>query len=108
MEVLTFIAGLFIGWYLREKYAVYVVRRYNDKLTEMLTKAAEEWDAKYPQIRVNIKLHDGMFYAHNADDDHFIAQGATVDELQANLRARHPNATFMVDPDNLDKVGIVL
>lgn len=91
------VVGGVVGWFLRERYAMFVVRQ---MIQEGMVKAPQV-DA----VPVKVVNKDGMFYLHNATTEEFLAQGRTHEEITSVLNARFPNTKFMADPKNLLEIG---
>lgn len=103
MEILIFIAGAGLGWLLRELYAVHKVKTLLNHIQS--SQDYPDYDEKPEVMHINIEKHDDILFVYNSEDDSFMAQGKTRDELESNLRERYPNVVFGATNANLEKVG---
>ena len=98
--VFTWICGIIVGWKVRETFA----RQQIDAMLDNIeTKAIEEIKEKL--IKITIEKHNDMFYVYDMEDNTFMAQGSTKEQLEESLRTRYPGKTFAADNDNLKEVG---
>jgi hypothetical protein len=103
MEILIGIVSFVVGWILRELYAVHKVKTLLNQI-ESFEENSEE-DEKADIMHINIEKHDGILFVYSSEDDSFMAQGKTREELEKNLRERYPNVIFGASNANLQKVG---
>ena len=96
-------AGIVVGWLAREMYALYRVKTFLTKIQS--SEKNYEDDEKPELMHINIEKHEGILFVYNSEDDSFMAQGKSRDELESNLRERYPNVIFGATNDNLEKVG---
>ena len=47
-------------------------------------------------ITARVEEHDGVFYVYNADDDTFLVQGSSMNELQEKLESQYQNKNIVV------------
>lgn len=88
---------------MRDIYVFYRVKAFLNEI-ESSEKNYED-DEKPELIHINIEKHEGILFVYNSEDDSFMAQGNSRDELESKLRERYPNVIFGATNDNLEKVG---
>lgn len=102
MEFLILFGALFVGvllgWELRERYAMRVVNQLLKEVEESTEAEAEETD------RIKLERHGEVVYAFDGEDN-FIAQGATVYELDEAIQKRFPGRKFLIKESNMKEVG---
>ena len=64
----------------------------------------EKKEAKKVDIDL-VKIKD-VIYAYSREEQEFLAQGITKEEVVANLKRRFPDTSFMASPKNLKEVGL--
>ena len=94
------LAGIVVGWYLRERAAVMRV----NKLMKGL-QLAEETEAEEMQIKAKLSVIDNGFYLSDSDG-HFMAQGSTKEELLDAVKERYPNKMIVIDQADAKKLGV--
>ena len=99
IEILLFGIGICLGWKLREIYAL----RF---LNKMLATKIEAETSSFKTINVRIERTEDMYYLYDADTDHFLVQGKTVDDMTPILQARFPNTQFKAYNDNIKEVDL--
>ena len=93
------VIGLITGWNLRERYAMLVVK---DLVSELSTKAKEN------SIKIKMEKHNDHFYVYNAEDNSFMGQSDTFDNIDKLLSERYPGKKFLMTEENMKEVGIEL
>lgn len=101
MEFLYYVAVFFVGWKLREIYAVYQTKRL---LAGMIDKIAQEKPKDETTI-LNLEKHHDVLYAYTKDGK-FMGQGSSLDDLIKSLSSAHPGESFAVEKAELEKLGI--
>lgn len=101
--VYGFVVGIVIGWYAREYRAKLYLHRVekmmNQSFGTMVAEAAKN------VVEIIVSRQGDMFYVHDKVSGTFLAQGQTHDEIANILNNRFPEATFMADPADLEKIG---
>lgn len=98
--VVSVIVGFSIGWRSREQYAKYIVSEY-------LTQQDSDTDEDTRElVHITIETHNGVMYVYSTDKHEFMAQGATKEELEANLSARYPDTRFACEKEDMQKAGL--
>jgi len=100
MYVVVWILGAVWGWYARERHA----ERKLDNFFSKLDAAVEEKVAEN-MIRISIEKHKDVFYVYNKENNDFMGQASSKQELEKVLAERYPNKRFMADATNLKEVG---
>jgi hypothetical protein len=93
---IVYFAGFKRGYDHREKLAVQKL----DSLMEYMEQEEEE-----NTIRIKLELSNGVFYVYKEDDDTFMGQGKTKQEITDVLNARFPQKRFTANEKNLREVG---
>ena len=95
------IVGFLAGWNAREAYAVRRVHQILDQLEQV--EDLDEEEAQTPD-KIRLELHGNVIYAYTVDNDTFIAQGASLEELDAAVQARFPGKKFSIKESNLEEI----
>ena len=98
--ILMIVFSFAAGWILREIVAVRRIKDMIDELEDMDDESDEP-----DQIRISIEKVDSTFFVYNMDDNSFMAQGNTRNELESALKARFPGVVFACPEANLKEVG---
>jgi hypothetical protein len=98
----AWIMGAVSGWNARERHAKRVVQEYLSEEGN-LDQELEEMKNKYQPIK--IEKHDNGYFVYSMPENTFMAQGATRQEVEANLEKRFPGKRYAATPENLKEVG---
>ena len=98
--ILMIVFSFAAGWILREIVAVRRIKDMIDELEDMDDESNEP-----DQIRISIEKVDSTFFVYNMDDNSFMAQGNTRNELESALKSRFPGVVFACPEANLKEVG---
>ena len=111
------VGGFAVGWYIRGAIMRWAIDRIAKQAGLDLQKLINDIDSETEDVRkqtkkvleqakqddlVEVKLeeHHGHFYMFRADNDKFLAQGSTFDEIKNLIKAKHPDITVAaVDTD---------
>jgi len=96
MTLMWILLGVIIGWYGRVAYAIYQVKQF-----ALQMKLQENGDVDKPRVQVNIEKKDDVYYVYDRQTDVFLAQGKTVDEINAILEKSFPNVSFVADYEHM-------
>lgn len=101
--IVAFIGGIAYGWGLRERYA----KRTADALLKELELDIDSKMKEHSKSLIPIKIerHKDVFYVFNHENDEFMGQAETREELEKVLSDRFPGKRFMAQPDNLKEMG---
>ena len=99
---ICFIVGIFWGWKLREVRATQQI----DKMVKEVEHQIEVESTILP-IRIMIEKHNDVFYVYSEDDQMFMAQGSTFEDVEETLIKRFPGKRFAADPENLKEIGYI-
>ena len=99
-SVFLIIVCFMAGWIAREVSAIRAMEQALDYNADQVKKKVLE-----NLIHVVIEFENEMFYVYNMDDNTFMAQGKTQEELEENLYKRYPGNRFIAAPSNLKEVG---
>lgn len=94
------LVGIFLGWELREQYAMRTVKRL---LEENVLQVQEEYEER---TKMRIEKHGTAIYAFEEETDEFIAQGNDLFDLDKAIQARFPGKKFAIREDNLKEIGV--
>lgn len=98
MILIPYLIGMCAGIYIGTIFA-------NKKNELEEQKELEEAEYKATHIQAYIKKCDDIYYVYNAEDDHFLAQGKTPDEVESHLSKRFPNVKVYASKENLIETG---
>lgn len=79
-------------------------------ITKLYSKSAKEMEARVKAHineiihRVKVEIHSGMHYWFDEDDDEFLAQGTTADEVIERISKRYPDHYFLLNYKDQDYV----
>ncbi len=99
--VLVWLHGIGLGWKMRERHATKQIDSFMKQVDEQV-----EEKISNSMIRINIEKHNDTFYVYNKDNNDFMGQGTSKQELEKILSERFPNKKFMADSDNLKEMGL--
>lgn len=94
--------GVFLGWELREQYAMRTVKRL---LEENMLQIREEEETE-ERTKMRLEKHGAGIYAFEEETDNFIAQGTDLFDLDKAIQARFPGKKFAIKEDNLKEIGV--
>lgn len=100
--ILVFIVAFYLGWQIRQYIAIRNIQIMLDKIQREEEEAEEKEDDNY--LRLSIEKHGEHYYAYSLDDDKFLSQGKTREELETNLQERFPGKKFSAHEDNLKEM----
>lgn len=100
MEFLYYAATFYLGWKVREWYAIYLTKRL---LSGLMNKLEEEKQSETTIL--DLEKHDDNLYAYNKDGK-FMGQGSSLEDLIKSLSSAHPGQSFAVEKEELEKLGI--
>lgn len=92
--LLLLIGVLAAGLLLTVLFLTLLLRRVERKIANDLAEAFEQ--AQPRLVPLVVEQAHGIFYCYNADNQEFVCQGKTVDELRAAFRARFPHHTAVI------------
>ncbi len=93
------VVGFFSGWNARELYAI---RKIDQLLKQVeLTEEPEKEDVE----RMTLEKHGNVIYAFTSSHE-FIAQGSTLEELDAAIQKRFPGRKFLIKESNLNDLEL--
>jgi hypothetical protein len=95
------LAGVFMGWHLRELHAMRKVKQ----LIEHAELIAEQEEEEPSRTKMRLERHGEVIYAFEHETDTFIAQGKDLLALDAAIQKRFPDKKFSVQEDNLKEIG---
>lgn len=93
--------GIVVGWNARELHAKSTLKKLALTLQEKLEEDEEN------RIRVSIELHNNHFYVYDTENNKFMAQAGTREELENILVERFPGKKFACSEENLKEVGFL-
>lgn len=97
--IVVFIVAFVLGWQVRQYIAIKNIQRIIERLEQQEEQEQEREEASY--INLKIEQHGNTYYAYNLDNDTFMSQGTTREELENNLRERFPGKKFTAAEANL-------
>ena len=108
------IEGFFIGLIAGAVLAVILLSRAIEKIlkpTDLEKMAAKIDEQRSSKISARVEEVNGVFYVYNADDDSFLVQGSTLNELVEHIDKRIPDATIVItegEPDTVARFKSIL
>lgn len=93
--------GIFLGWELREQYAMRTVKRL---LEENMLQVHEEEETE-ERTKMRLEKHGVVIYAFEEETDTFIAQGTDLFDLDKAIQTRFPGKKFSVREANLEEIA---
>ena len=90
--------GFHLGWNARERHAKEVLK----SLVQEIEQDTENDDT---EIKITIDKHNDCYFVYRMEDQTFMAQGKTRNELEHNLMKLFPGKKFACARDNLVEVG---
>lgn len=100
--IVVFIAAFVIGWQVRQYIAIKNIQRIIERLEQQEEQELEKEQASL--INIKIEQHGNTYYAYDLDNDTFLSQGTTREELENNLRERFPSKRFAAPEANLKEM----
>lgn len=99
--IVVFIVAFVLGWQIRQYIAIKNIQRIIERLEQQ---EEQEQEQEESHIKVKIEQHGNTYYAYDLDNDMFMSQGATREELENNLRERFPGKRFAAHEENLKEI----
>jgi hypothetical protein len=97
--LVIFALGFAFGWTSREAAA-------KRRVEQFVKQLESEEDQSDELIRIKIEKHSDVYYVYaDADNGEFMAQGASMKELEDALAKRYPEKKFAATPENLKEMG---
>lgn len=92
------------GWNARERMA-------SKKLDSMLSGVEAQIrhrieEEKENTMYIKIEKHDNVFFVYGLEDNQFLAQGSSIQDLEKMLATRFPGKRFAAKEENLNAMGI--
>jgi hypothetical protein len=126
MELLTFLLGIFLGtifgFRAAQRFYITAFRKLLEVLNvsnqdliravkktagpelliqiQEIEEAQREQPREHAQIEIRVEKVQDQLYAYRVDNDVFIGQGATPDDLIARIAERYKNTKFTVPKDH--------
>ena len=98
--VVIWFMGAVYGWYARERHSKRIVDKFMDEIDSAVTERVSE-----NTIKIFIEQVKGVYYIYNKENNDFMGQGSTREEVEKVLAERFPNKKFMADTANLKEMG---
>jgi len=92
--------GFHLGWNARERHAKEILKSLVQDIEEDTRKEDDE-----NTIKIRIDKHNNCYYVYRMEDETFMAQGKTRNELEHSLMQLFPGKKFACNHDNLVEVG---
>lgn len=90
--------GLLVGIVMLFMYVRFRISQISGNLDNLIKEAIKEVEKE--MVGINIEKHNGIFYAYREDDNQFVAQGTTVEELRTAFKTVYPNkVTYLAGGD---------
>ena len=95
--VVAFILGGRYGWGLRERVAQRIV-------DGIIQEAEKKHEANSDKIQIVVEKHKDSLYIYNKENNQFMAQGCTMEELNDALESRFPGKKFACSEEHLQMI----
>ena len=82
-------------WYIIFRVVIWFASAWNSAKQEVHDKMVEKFDEI--THRVKIEKHNNQSYWYDQDDDMFLAQGVTTEEIIEKLKSRFPDHFFFLE-----------
>jgi hypothetical protein len=100
---MTFLEGMFwfsIGAFAATYFWRWAMSEMLDQLMERVKQEVER--TKQEVITMKIELVDNLVMCYNADNNEFVCQGSTIEEVMDNFIKRYPTYTGVLTADEND------
>ncbi len=94
------VVGFLAGWTGRERHAMNTIHKILEEAEQ------SESDAEDAPERIRLERHGEVIYAFTVENDTFIAQGSTLEELDDAIQKRFPGKKFLIKESNLEEVEL--
>lgn len=109
--IIVFACGGYVGYKLNEMLMVHVFTKMledagitdlqlNQFATHWKTKLGTEDEPEMENIEVRIEKHNDTLYAYQLENDEFIAQGKTKEDLLTAIEQRMTNVKLIISPEH--------
>lgn len=90
--------GIIVGIVIFVLYIRWRVIQFSGNLDNLIREAIKEVEKE--MIGINVEKHNGVFYCYRENDNQFVCQANTVDELRAAFKAKFPDKiTYLAGGD---------
>lgn len=91
------IVGFVAGWYVREWYAMRIMK-------QLVNKASESYKQSIRESIVNayVEKSGDEYFVYRKDDNAFLAKGKDIDDLTDILQEKFPGKYFNIPNDQLE------
>jgi len=98
--MLGLLLGMASGWFLFRTLLMMKVEKFYDDLEK------HQDQKKTVDYRISVKFekYNDQWYAYNKENDMYLTQGKTYEDIVNNLDKIYPDITFMVSPAALKKI----
>lgn len=111
LHVMIFGAGVYLGYRVNELLMAHIIRKMLDEAgvsDHDLDKFATHWqhqlgkddEAELTNMEVRIEQHNDTLYAYQLDNNEFIAQGRTREDLITAIQQRMNNVKLIISPEH--------
>lgn len=97
IELIILVVGITAGWYVREWYALRVMRKIVNNAQEQYKETIKE-----SVIDAYIETAGDTFFVYRKEDNKFLAQGSDINTLSDILQEQFPGKYFNIPSDQLD------
>jgi hypothetical protein len=100
-----FIIGFLIGFFLAFAIIHFIANYVRKKRADILEKVTNDAikTLKKTIIPSKIEEQNGMLFLYNSEDNTYLAQGTSLEELELNVKTRFPDKLFNVPQSEIDK-----
>jgi hypothetical protein len=94
-DILLALAFFFLGWHIREIYAIY--------LTDKWLKS-KKIELENNLMHIAIEDHQGEFYVYSKEDNKYLAHGTSKAIIENILNEKFPGKFFNASPEDIQKL----
>lgn len=92
-----FIVGFVFGIAISLTIVYFIIKRAEAHLMDNLKTIMEELEQETKKVvSARVEQHNGIFYVYNAQDNTFITQGSTLQEIRTKIEDRMKDVTVIV------------
>lgn len=97
IELIVLVVGITVGWYIREWYAMRIMRKIVDNAQEQFKETIKD-----TVVDAYIEKAGDTFFVYRKEDNKFLAQGQDINSLSDILQEQFPGKYFNIPSDQLD------
>lgn len=100
MELILIVFCFILGWWAREIYAIYVLKKIAKNISNMVAENVQD-----SMINISVEKHEDLFLVYEKDSGTFLAQGKNIRELSDILLKKYPGKFFNASAEDMKLLG---